>query len=69
MLNASPGEQSTNGEPTGGWTVIQVAAAAGAASCPPRTLDASTRIEARAKSLNTVVLQRCGRLAAGAAVG
>ena len=53
MLNASPGEQSTKGEPTGGWMVTQAAAAAGIASCPPRALDASARIEARTMSLNT----------------
>jgi hypothetical protein len=35
---------------------MQVAAAAGAANCPPRTLDAITTIEARAKSLNTSLL-------------
>src|SRR5437660_11957202 len=54
MLNATPGEQSTKGEPTGGWMVTQVAAAAGIASCPPRALDASARIEAPDNELEHV---------------
>ena len=54
MFKTWPCEQSTKGVPTGGWTVTQVAAAAtGPASCPPRALDASARIAARAMTLST----------------